>query len=55
MALINEIVVFLNADEFKLQTVWLVDLRRFLSIFDVIVLTWRVVVVNPLLPTREEC
>lgn len=55
LAFIDEIVVFLNADEFKLQTVWLVNLRRPFSILDVIVLGWRVMVVNPVVPIRKEC
>ena len=55
LAFIDEIVMFLNTDEFKLETVWLVNLRRPFSILDVIVLGWRVMVVNPVVPIRKEC
>ena len=55
LAFIDEIVMFLNTDEFKLQSVWLVNLRRPFSILDVIVLGWRVMVVNPVVPIRKEC
>jgi hypothetical protein len=54
LAFIDEIVMFLNTDEFKLETVWLVNLRRPFSILDVIVLGWRVMVVNPVVPIRKE-
>ena len=54
LAFIDEIVVFLNANEFKLQTVWLVNFRS-LTILHVIVLNRRVVAVNPMVPVREEC